>query len=330
MKQRRQVASMTRLPSTAGKRERVRRTLEVLGKPVLFSSLWFTKLYRPGFHTTSPVLHQVADRVGVYPLIDHYHEPMVMPRRHGKGAVPGPRRDLPGLDLNVDTQLALLAELSFQDELKAIPQAYSDMTSPYYDNGAFPPGDAQTLHNLIRRFRPQRIIEVGSGESTRFAAAAVRINGQGRLTCIEPFEAPWLGQLGVTVHRSKVEDADPGQFGDLAENDILFIDSSHVVRPGGDVLYLFNQVLPSLASGVLVHVHDIFTPRDYPPDWIARRYLWDEQYVLEALLTKNSSLEVVLALNLLHHEHRDALRAACPAAPSDHREPRSLWLRVRG
>jgi hypothetical protein len=107
----------------------------------------------------------------------------------------------------------------------------------------------------------------------------------------------------------------------------LFIDSSHVIRPQGDVVVEYLQILPRLSEGVIVGIHDIFTPRDYPRAWlVGRASLWDEQYLVEAFLTHNSAWEVMIAANVLFHDHRGALAAVCPYLTLD-REPSSLYLR---
>jgi predicted O-methyltransferase YrrM len=311
---------------TAGAlRYRARRAAEIAGSPLLYAALGVAKLYRPSFHRTSPTVYRAADRLGVYPVIDHYHEPLIRPN----GARPR-RRELPAIDFAVERQLRLLAEFDFADELAEIPWAPADELGPHYGNIAFPPGDAETFHNVIRRFRPSVVVEIGCGQSTKFAANALRLNGSGELVCVEPYENPWLDRLGAGVHRERVEQLDLGFFDRLGENDVLFIDSSHVVRPQGDVVHLFGEVLPRLRPGVLVQVHDVFTPWDYPADWMRRRWLWTEQYLLEALLADSPRYEVVLALHLLHREHPEELRRTCPAlaAGRDPREPSSLWLRV--
>jgi hypothetical protein len=126
-----------------------------------------------------------------------------------------------------------------------------------------------------------------------------------------------------------VEDLDASLFSDLDAGDVLFIDSSHIVRPQGDVLYLLHDVLPMLPPGVLVHIHDIYTPRDYPRAWLERRWFWTEQYVVEALLRESRTLEVVLAANMLFQDHAAALYEACPViARLRTPEPGSLWLRT--
>jgi len=307
---------------------RVRRELERAGYPLLLGALRFVRLYRRSFHETSPLIHRATDATGVHPVIDHYHEPLAVPSRHLGQAR---RRELPAIDLRPDGQLALLREFDWSDELRAIPRKAPDETKPYYDNPSFPPGDAETLHNVLRHFRPRRVVEIGSGQSTKFALNALRLNGEGELTCVEPYEAPWLEGLGATIVRERVEDVDASLFAELEAGDVLFVDSSHVVRPQGDVVRIYTEILPALPSGVIVHVHDVFTPRDYPRAWIERRWLWDEQYVLEAMLASSDRYEVLLAVNFLHHEHRDALHATCPALAerAGVQEPGSFWLRVR-
>jgi hypothetical protein len=314
---------------------RVRRALWYLCQPVLRGSLRVARFYRPSFHETSPLLYKAADKLGVYPVIDHYHEPLIRPWSHLSRDIESIRH-LPALDLQISGQLTLLRQLKYQDELRAIPTTYVDLTTPFYDNLAFHRADAQVLHSMIRHLRPKRVIEIGSGETSRFVARALHINSEdgpaksGDLTCVEPYESPWLESLGVQVIRSKVEDLPIPFFTKLEPSDILFIDSSHVIRPGGDVLYLFNEVLPALAAGVVVHVHDVFTPRHYPHSWIEKRWLWDEQYLVEALLAGGDWLKVLLTVNHLYNDYAAELAAACyePDADRLNREPGSLWLEV--
>lgn len=135
----------------------------------------------------------------------------------------------------------------------------------------------------------------------------------------------------MTLIRERVETLDQAIFTSLEPGDILFIDSSHVIRPYGDVLYEFAEIVPALPPGVWVHVHDIFTPRDYPEKWLrAERRLWNEQYLLEAFLAFNSRVEVKCALNWLKHHHFDELSEACPMiAQHPKHEPGAFWFRIK-
>jgi hypothetical protein len=104
----------------------------------------------------------------------------------------------------------------------------------------------------------------------------------------------WLGQLNVEVVRKKVEEINKSIFEGLINNDILFIDSSHIIRPQGDVIIEYLEVLPILKPGVMVHIHDIFTPKDYLDSWIIdETRLYNEQYLLEAFLTFNEKYRII-------------------------------------
>jgi len=119
--------------------------------------------------------------------------------------------------------------------------------------------------------------------------------------------------MEIRVIRKRVEEVGREIFSELHANDLLFIDSSHVIRPQGDVLFEYLELLPSLKKGVIVHAHDIFTPGDYPDSWLREKVLlWNEQYLLEAFLTGNRDWKVTGALNYLHKNHYDRLKAKCP------------------
>jgi hypothetical protein len=310
-------------------RLRPRAILEWVGLPLLYAGLALARFYRPSFHRTSRHIYLAADRLGIYPVIDHYHDPPVRPDV-------GARRErrLPGVDLREGEQLRLLGELRFAGELEAIAQEPDGSLAPYYDNPAFAPADAGVYHSLLRHLRPARVIEVGSGQSTRFAAHALALNAAeghpGELIAIEPYESPELEQLGATVIRQRVEEVGSELPARLEQGDVLFIDSSHVPQPGGDVPYLLLEVVPALPPGVVVHVHDVFTPDDYPLEWSRRRWFWTEQYVVEALLTNNARLEVLLSVPGLLARHPRELAAACPVPPGLVPGPTagSLWLRT--
>ena len=150
----------------------------------------------------------------------------------------------------------------------------------YLRNGRFQSVDALVAYCLIRHFRPRQIIEVGGGYSTLLLAMAARKNGSTVLRSIEPYPAEFLtnGVDGLAeLLTEKVENVALSYFSELEENDCLFVDTSHVVRIGGDVNYIFLEVLPRLKPGVIVHIHDIFLPFDYPQVWvIERRRFWTE------------------------------------------------------
>ncbi|MGD1282458.1 class I SAM-dependent methyltransferase [Mycobacterium seoulense] len=280
-----------------------------------------------------PLTLGVFRKVGVFPVLDHYYEPLFNPAHLRKPL--SDDRDLPSIDWNLAEQLDLLKKFHFNDELIKFPLGRQADHEYFYRNGFFESGDAEFLYNMIRLFKPKRIFEIGSGQSTLLAASAVAANRgenpgyQCEHVCVEPYEADWLEQLDVSVVRKPVELIDPLLFRQLEKDDILFIDSSHMIRPQGDVLFEYFEILPILKSGVLIHIHDIFTPKDYLDEWIQSVCFWNEQYLLEAFLSYNSEFKIIGALNFLKHHHTDALAAACPVLRQElnSREPGSFWLR---
>jgi hypothetical protein len=314
-------------------RYRSRPWLEALGAPILFLALLVARAYRPTFHRTSRWIYLAADWLGIYPVLDHYHDPPVRPTRSQLTGGTAVRR-IPGLDLRTDEQLVWLRRLAQVEAMTTVLERISDdPLAPVLNNLAFPPADAMVLFALLRVVRPRRMVEIGSGHSTRFAKAALDLNrGEGgdvEHVCIEPFESLWLEEMGITIVREPVENLSVDFFEELGSGDILFIDSSHVVRPGGDVLHVIHGVLPHLPPGVIVHIHDVFTPRDYPARWQQRRWFWTEQYLVEALLIGNDRYRIILGANYLFHEHRAEMLGALPGV--EHfleREPASLWLEV--
>ncbi len=144
---------------------------------------------------------------------------------------------------------------------------------PRWRQSWFPRLDAATAYSLVRTHAPKRIIEVGSGHSTRFVARAIADGGlDTQVTAIDPAPRADLGSLPVTLVRKTLHEAGSELFGQLEAGDFLMIDSSHILMPGSDVDMLFGQILPALPAGVLVQIHDVFLPDDYPASWDWRGY----------------------------------------------------------
>lgn len=310
---------------------RYARLIDLVAAPCAVVAAPFLAGWARGGHRL-PLSRSIFDRAGVGLVRHHYYTPLVFPEDVTRDlrAV----REINGLDMNEEGQLALLREFDYREELLGIPMDPKPLAFGYH-NGNFESGDAEYLYDMIRHFRPRRLFEIGSGHSTLMARLAIERNREEDSTygcehvCIEPFEQPWLESVGVRVVRKKVEDCQPAIFESLEKNDILFIDSSHVIRPQGDVVHEYLHLLGRLRPGVIVHVHDIFTPRDYLSRWvIVERRMWDEQYLLEAFLCFNASFEVLAAVNWLYHDHGDRLAAACPVLMQETgREPGSFWFR---
>jgi len=306
------------------------KALDLLLVPLVYPSAFLLKHIRRIGVKKFPFCKRALLQVGVFPIRNHYYEPLFDGRqlRHALSD----KRRLPGIDWNVDRQLAILKSFTSAQELCRFTNQHFDGKTFFFGNGAFESGDAEYLYNIIRLKKPKCIIEVGSGYSTLMAVHAVDKNKEEdpgyvcEHICIEPYERPWLESLNVTVLRSKVEDVDRQVFSKLGADDLLFIDSSHMIRPQGDVLFEILELFHILNKGVIVHLHDIFSPADYPEVWVLEDvHFWNEQYLLEAFLSCNKQWAIIGALNFLHHEHHEALKETCPFLDKD-REPGSFYI----
>lgn len=164
------------------------------------------------------------------------------------------------------------------------------------ENSYFTTPDADVLYSIVQMYRPEKIVEVGSGNSTHLFFLAVREAALvTQIVSIDPFPRRDVDAFSDRVIRQRLEDvSDPSVFSELKPNDILFIDSSHEVKVGNDVVQLLLKTIPAIARGVLVHVHDIFLPYEYPREWLVReRWPWAEQYMVQALLQGSTEFEVL-------------------------------------
>jgi hypothetical protein len=242
--------------------------------------------------------------------------------------------DLPGLQINDATQLEFLQKIfpKFRDEYEQFPIiSPQDESGFYVNNRPFGRVDALVAYCMIRHFKPRLIIEVGSGFSSLILGKATEKNEASGLICIDPLPRDFIrkGFPGLqSLIEKRVQDIELEFFSQLKLGDVLFIDSSHTVKIGGDVNYLFLEVLPRLAPGVIVHVHDVFLPFEYRRDWILEEHrFWTEQYLLQAFLAFNSEFEVLVANSYLKHYHEEDLKAAFPTL--SRWESGSFWIRRR-
>jgi hypothetical protein len=250
-----------------------------------------------------------------------------------EGAVPD---SCPGIDLNDAGQLELLAALAqFHDQ-----HPFDDEPRPgvryFLRNKFFPPADGIVLYCMLRHLLPARLIEVGSGFSS--ALILDTVGEQTQLTFIEPhperLRSLLLAQDRPTILEAPLQQAPSSPFTDLEAGDILFVDSSHVSKRGSEVNLLLFEILPSLRSGVYVHFHDLFWPFEYPLVWAARKWAWNEAYLVRAFLQYNTEFEIALFPSYLEHAHGQALANHLPLTSTRHPYsptlgPSSLWLRRR-
>ena len=237
---------------------------------------------------------------------------------------------LAGIEMNERGQLTLLAAVKrFQSEYNALPQEPAEAPERFYlKNPMFGGMDALVLYGMVRHFQPRSVVEVGSGFSTRLFVEAARGNGPTQIVCIEPMPDRILkdGSLPVTLIEQRVQDVPSSIFEHLESRDFLFIDSSHVLKIGGDVSHLILEVLPRLKPGVIVHLHDIFLPRPQPREWVVdQQRFWCEQDLLQAFLAFNGAFEVLLSNAYLGLRHQALLREVFPR--SEWWGGGSFWIR---
>ena len=207
------------------------------------------------------------------------------------------------IDLKADEQRRLYEDLLDRFPVLGFPKTKSEKFRYFSANDWFPLSDAFTLSGIIRREKPQRIVEVGSGFSSAVILDTLdRANSAAQVTFVEPYPDRLHSLLSdddrkkVKILACSVQDVPLEIFEQLGENDILFIDSSHVAKIGSDVVFILLRILPRLKKGVIVHFHDIFFPYSYPLNWVLEGRAWNESLFLRAFLTCNSQF-AVLAFN---------------------------------
>jgi predicted O-methyltransferase YrrM len=238
---------------------------------------------------------------------------------------------LPGIDLRGEEQLALVRKLAdFYPELP-FPRQQSADTRYWFENAAYSYADAIYLYSMLRHLKPRRVIEAGSGfSSAAMLDTADRWLPETSFTFIDPDTSTLDALLRpadnerVTIVRARLQDVPLTTFDALSENDILFIDSTHVSKTGSDVNRILFDVLPRLAAGVHIHFHDIFYPFEYPKEWVYEGRAWNEDYILRAFLEFNDSFEIVLFGTWLAKFHRHLLAELMPMTLEN--PGGSLWI----
>jgi hypothetical protein len=243
-------------------------------------------------------------------------------------------RATPGVDWREDAQIALCREVfALQERLRFLEDASPDPTEYFALNDQYTPLDAWVLEGMLRWLRPGRVIEVGSGFSSLVTARVNREEFEGamRFTCIEPYPRQFLidGVPGVSnLIVSKIQDVPLEVFDSLEDGDILFLDTSHVAKTGSDTTWLFHEVIPRLAPGVIVHVHDIFLPFEYPVEWVREGRSWNENHFVHSFLLYNRAFEIMFGSMYMAHLHRPIVAEAFPGWPdAASGGGGALWLR---
>ena len=294
----------------------------------------------PRYRRLNSALKQHYDRYGSNPFIrfappGHFYSPLPdleFVERHRATLFDRRPTEIPGIDVHAEEQLALLVRFAeYSDEIP-----FTDLQSAglryYFQNPYFSYGDAIILYSMLRHRRPRRIVEVGSGFSS-----AVMLDTNDRycsqqiaMTFIDPYPDRLLSLLTDDdtrqheVINDAVQDVPLERFAALAAADILFVDSSHVAKVGSDVVHLVTAVLPRLATGVVIHFHDVFWPFEYPEEWIRGGRAWNENYILKAFLQFNVSFKVLFFNSYIATHHGDAAQRHLPLFMKN--PGGSLWI----
>ncbi len=240
---------------------------------------------------------------------------------------------LPGIRLDLDAMRELWGELV--PHMQDMPFVATPAAGLRYglENPNFAWADGTVLHGMLRHFQPRRYFEIGCGWSSACALDTFEryVQAGCEMVLIEPYPQlvhSLLGTPGVplTLIQKRVQEVPTSLFAMLGAGDVLFIDSTHVLRTGSDVCFELFEILPRLASGVLVHFHDVFWPFEYPEDWVLdENRSWNELYALRAYLTNNADWEILFFSDYFVSQDRGLAQATCPEFLRN--RGGSLWLR---
>ncbi len=245
-------------------------------------------------------------------------------------------RHLHGLKFAPEAFRPLLDELfPYAAEIQAFPLEENREREFWFRNGSYEDFDAVLLYCMVRHLRPRRIIEAGCGFSSRLISLAARKNREEghpvECTFIEPYPTDRVlrDKLAGPIVEKKIEDVPLEVFQKLQPGDFFCIDTSHVVKAQNDCCYEYLEIVPVLRPGVILHIHDIFTPYDYPEDWLLQKFFaYNEQYLLECLLVNSRDFEVMLPVFYLWKEHWPVLARFFPGRPETMR-PGAFWMKKK-
>ncbi|KKQ18765.1 MAG: hypothetical protein US31_C0002G0110 [Berkelbacteria bacterium GW2011_GWA1_36_9] len=308
------------------------------------------------FFFLNPVNLEVFKRVAMYgygsdkclkkgflPLPVHFYSPIPDIEDLEKRKIWDKKSELKGIDFNQKKQLILLKILGrkYYQECRWPLNPTKNPADFFIDNSGFSFGCAAILYTMIREFKPHRIFEIGSGNSSQVIFQAIRTNqkenqiNKTSYTIIDPYPGRYVINREVKYNRlikKRVELMNPVIFNELGKNDILFIDSSHTSKIGSDVNFLYLDILPRLRPGVIIHIHDINLPYEYSKNYATSecfRQFWNEQYLLQSFLTYNHNFEILLAMGYIMVDHLKDFKLAFPTYDSKIHElsSGSFWMR---
>ena len=281
-----------------------------------------------------PTLRRVARRLGYHLVRADYYSPIpdVANLPPETWTEPEP---MPGVELNLEKAFALLENdlAGFVEEFAPPPDPPGTRFGYHYANPMYGAVDGELLYALLRHLKPGRMLEIGAGYSTLASAEALARNAAEGHPCehavIDPYPSPVLGPVRdrIALEALPADRLGPERFASLGDGDVLFIDTTHTIKPRNDVTHLLLKMLPEVAPGVVVHVHDFFRPFEYPRMLFEQFHVyWQEQHLLQAFLAFNHEFEVLLPNHAMSRLQADRLTASVPSFTPD-AMPSGLWLR---
>lgn len=238
------------------------------------------------------------------------------------------------INLNIKGQLEFLDTIQLMLEKVKKDKDSNIINRRFKSNSYFDNNDAVLLYVMLMKYKPKKIIEIGSGYSTciMLDVNEYEFDNQINIKCIEPYPERLLSRIkenekGLEIRKTMVQTTPVDEFKELRKNDILFIDSSHVTKNGGDIPYEYFNILPQLNSGVIIHIHDIFYPFVYPEKWLKEGRVYTEAYILRALLESNDEYEILFWNDMMQkkyvEQYKDALANKWDLIGN------SLWIRKK-
>jgi hypothetical protein len=248
-----------------------------------------------------------------------------------------PKRSTVGIDYNESSHINILKNIypNYIEKYDYEDEGLSDeeLTFFYNKNSQFSWLDSRTLFVFLHHIKPRKIIEIGSGYSTLLMSDVNKrfLNSSINITSVEPYPRSFLhnNDLNINLKNNFVQDLDEDFFKSLGENDILFIDSSHISKIGSDVNHLYLNILPSLNSGVIVHIHDIFLPQEYKKEWFDDGIFFNEQYLVQLMLSFSNRYEVIFSSNYAFINHPNLVADALSVNESNIYGGGSIWLKIK-
>jgi hypothetical protein len=279
----------------------------------------------------------IYERRGIHMTPVHYYSPVPVLSELDE-SIWTTESEMVGIDMNLDHHECLMEDLAKENYFREYFSLNADPSSPpgvYSRNVGYGGIDGAMLYSMIRLRKPRRIIEIGSGNSTLLAIIAARKNQEEgtppcHITSVEPYPAPYLRDAladSGEILQQRVETVSLDRFGALDKNDILFIDSSHTVRVGGDVIFEINEILPRLRKGVVAHIHDISFPLNYPRKFIVEMHaFWAEQHILQAFLAFNPKYRVLWCFSYVQAKRPNLLRKHFPDYHPGNQHMGPFWM----